>query len=241
IQSFGGSGANLGGFGGTGVFNGGFTEVETSILTNVTVNDGNNLAIQSLNTNAVQVLNAAIASFGGSGPNLGGFGGTGVFNGGYTEVETALLQNVTLYDGHNLYIQSLDASAVQVLNTAISSFGGSGPTLGGCGGTGVFNGGYTAIETTVLTSVTANDGHNLYIQSLDANAVQVLDAAIASFGGSGPNLGGFGGTGVFNGGFTDIHVTLVTNVTANGGNNTYTASLDANALQVLNTALQSFG
>src|SRR5262249_58625788 len=126
IQSFGGSGANLGGFGGTGVFNGGFTEVETSILTNVTVNDGNNLAIQSLNTNAVQVLNAAIASFGGSGPNLGGFGGTGVFNGGYDNAQASLLATITMTGNFDNFVEHVTQPEVNFANSALAAVAGGG-------------------------------------------------------------------------------------------------------------------
>ncbi len=285
IASFGGSSGagsggfgnelnNLGGFGNNLDTGGGFDLIETSILTNVHLTGGNNLYIQALDANSAQVLETAIASFGGSinsgsggfGNNLdtgGGFGNNLDTGGGFNQVQTSLMTGVNLGGRNNTYIQSLDTNSAQVLEAAIASFGGSSGagaggfgnelnTLGGFGNNLDTGGGFDQIQTSILTTVNLTGGNNLYIQALDVNSAQVLEAAIAGFGGSinsgiggfGNNLdtgGGFGNNLDTGGGFNQVQTSLITSVNLGGGNNTYIQSLDANSAQVLESAIASFG
>src|SRR5262249_57294743 len=119
-----------------------------------------------------------IHSFGGNCTMLGGFGGNGMLGGGFNQIQVALLTNVTADGGHNVYIQQLDANAVQVLQTAIQSFGGNGMLGGGFGGNGMLGGGFSLNPVDLLTAITAFCCNNEYGQRLDAVAAQLTQPPI---------------------------------------------------------------
>ena len=102
--------------------------------------------------------------------------------------------------------------------------------------------------------MTSSQGNLTYSQVLDPNAVQVLDTAIGAFGntlgasgGFGNSVGvpgGFGNSVGIGGGFNTISTSILTQVTASGGNNLYTQALDAGSLTVLaaaQAAIESYG
>jgi hypothetical protein len=257
----------LGGFGNTVNSSGGFTTIYASILTTATVAGGNNTYVQALDPNAAQVLDTAIGAFGGSLGNAGGFGNSpgvpGGFGnslntaGGFNTIVTSLLTSVTTGGGNNLYGQTLDANAAQVLQTAMGAFGNSSGSLGGFGNVlntlGGFGnslttaGGFNTVFTSILTTAKFGGGNNTYVQSLDNNSAQVLNEALTAFGGSLGNAGGFGNSpgsaGGFgntvnaSGGFNTVTTSILTSATLSGGNNLYYQSLDANSVQVLNAAV----
>jgi hypothetical protein len=200
--------------------------------------------------------------------SLGGFGGSVAASGGFNEIATSVLTSVDLSGGTNAYSQAIDPEAAQVLDQAIatiqSQFGGSTGlpggfgatlnTLGGLGNTVDITGGFCQVQVSLLTSVTSSQGNLTYSQVLDPNAVQVLDTAIGAFGsalgasgGFGRSVGipgGFGNSLGLGGGFNTISTSILTQVTASGGNNLYTQALDAGSLTVLaaaQAAIESYG
>jgi hypothetical protein len=244
---------------------GGSSTVATSLLTAVTLSGSQNSYTQAFNPGAAQVLSGALTSFGGSFGSLGGFGGSVGVTGGFNQIKTSALTNVNVTGGTNTYTQALDANAASVLENDVSAFGSSAASLGGFGsslrslggfgGSVSATGGFNQINTSLLTNVNASGGTNTYVQSIDANSKQVLDDAIGvmeqSFGNSAGsaggfgsilnNLGGFGNTVTSAGGFSTIYASILTTATVAGGNNTYVQSLDPNAAQVLDTAINAFG
>src|SRR5207248_1643681 len=92
------------------------------------------------------------------------------------------------------YTQVLSSTAVSELLAAIGMFGGSTTALGGFGSSVSANGGFTTVLTNLLTNVTFTGTQNAFSQSLDSGSASVLQAALASFGNSTGNLGGFGGS-----------------------------------------------
>jgi hypothetical protein len=242
VAAFGSSATNLGGFVSTVTANGGSTTINASLLTNVTLNANNNAFHETVDSNAFQVLQQAISSFGStvgnsggfgnSLNNLGGFGNTVSATGGFSSIQTSLLTSVTISGTNNSYVQSLDPNSTQLLLQAINQFGntlgnsgGFGNSLGNAGGFGntvSATGGFNSIQTSLMTSVNAGGDHNNYTQFLDANSATVLEAAIQrSFGNTVGNSGGFGNTLNNLGGFGN---TLATN----GGFNNVQTSLLSN-------------
>jgi hypothetical protein len=199
--------------------------------------------------------------FGSSVKNLGGFGNSITTAGGFNQVASSLLTTVTLGGTNNTYIQRLDANSAAVLNQALTSYGASvgnaggfGDTLTSLGGFGnslTTSGGFNQVETSLLTTVTLNGTNNLYVQTLDANSAAVLNQALSSFGSSlkssggfGNSLatsGGFGNSVTLPGGFSTVYTSLLTSVSAGGGNNVLNQALDANSVSVLNNALTAVG
>jgi hypothetical protein len=265
ISMFGGSTADLGGFSSSVTMNGDLSNVNISLLTNVTVNGSQNTINQAFDASSAQALQSALASFGDSTGNLGGFGGSVDVKGGFNAINISALANLNMSSGTNTVVQSFDPNAAQVLNTIIAGFGNQATTpggfgqdlktVGGYGGSIAETGGFNQIQTTLLASVSLGGGTNTYIQTVDANASQVLTAAIQNlqmhYGSSPGNQGGFGGLldtlgGLANfvtatSGTNTFGTSILTNVAVSGGNTTYVQSLDANSAQVLETAIAAFG
>lgn len=190
---------------------------------------------------------------------LGGFGNTVAIEGGFSQVLTSILSNVSVQSealvpeqrGHNLYVQALDAGSVDVLSAVITSFGatlsspggfGASPTtLGGFGNTVTIDGGFNAIYSSLLTSSTALGGYNRYEQSIDANALAVLETALATlagFGTSPATLGGFGNTVVASGGFNMAIGSLLAAIRLEGGFDSFEQTLPQ---QIVNVAAAALG
>jgi hypothetical protein len=275
LGGFGDSLRALGGFGGSVSATGGFNQISASLLTSVNTGAGTNTYTQSIDANAAQVLENAIAiiqqQFGGSPSSLGGFGNilntlggfgnTLAANGGFTTIYTSILTNTTVAGGNTTYVQSIDPNAAAVVNAAINAFGNTLSTPGGFGGSlsasGGFGntlntpGGFNTILTSLLTSVTAGAGNNVYAQSLDSNAAGILRTALGAFGNTTASLGGFGNVmntlGGFGntlntpGGFNTVFASILTTATLGGGHNTYNQFLDNNSAQVLDQAISAFG
>src|SRR5207244_13404051 len=95
------------------------------------------------------------------------------------------------------------------------------------------------IHTRALSNVNVSGGTNAVVQSIDANAEQVLDNIISSFGNSATNiggfgssvsnLGGFGGSVQVSGGFNQVQTTLLANVNLSAGTNPSSQPIDTNA------------
>jgi hypothetical protein len=331
IQQLGASTSGLTSFASSVQMNGGSSLVTASLLTNVTLGGTGNSYTQVLDANSIGVLDQAISSFGSStgggtgfGSSTGGgttfgasgsgtttfgsttggittFGGVIQLQGTGNTVHGSVLLSVSMSGGSNSYVQTVDASAYQVLQQAISSFGsstgggtgfgsstGGGTTFGASGGgtttfggsangvttfggTVTLDGGNNQVQTSLLTSVSMDGGNNLYVQSLNANAVSLLQQAIGSFGGTaggGTSFGGtasggtgFGGTGagnttfnastsgfaslggtiVLDGGHNTAFGSVLLDLSMDGGNNTYVQNVDANAYQVFQQAITGFG
>jgi hypothetical protein len=270
LTSFGRSVSTLGGFGGSVKVNGGFNQIQTSALSSLTITGGTNSYAQALDTNAASVLNTVIGGFGHSVGSLGGFGhsvgtlggfgGSVAIKGGFNQVATSVLTSVSVNGGATGYVQAIDPNAAQVLDQSITTiesefgnptsaqggFGGALNALGGFGNSVNINGGFCQIQASLLTSVTTSSGSIIYSQTLDSNATQVLDTAIATFGSSlggsggfGNSVtvpGGFGNSLAIGGGYNTISSSILTQVTASGGNNVYSQALDSGSLTVLAAA-----
>jgi hypothetical protein len=276
IAGFGSSPAILGGFGNTVVASGGFSIVQTGLLTTALLTGANNGFLQVLDDGAQAVLLDAVGQFGATAntlggfgaalATLGGFGNTVVASGGFSHVTTSLLSNITVDDGTTtVVVQVLDAASAEVLEAAIETiaaqfgstlasqggFGAALNVLGAFGNSVVASGGFSQIATSILSNVQMAGGQGLYVQSLDANAALVLEAAVAGFGstlasqgGFGSAVavaGGFGNTVVASGGYNTLVSSLLTNVTASGPSTTFAQALDTNSAQVLTHTMESFG
>src|SRR5207247_2101981 len=132
IGGFGSSVSNLGGFGGSVQVSGGFNQVQTTLLANVNLSAGTNTYIQTIDTNAAQVLTSAIQTiqqhFGGS------IGNSRPASGGFNQIQSSRMTSYNVGGGNNTYLQPLDANSAQVLESAISSVGASTGNNGGFGG-----------------------------------------------------------------------------------------------------------
>jgi hypothetical protein len=219
---FGSSLSSPGGFGNSVSINGNYSQVGTSLLTNVNISGQNATYVEQLDSNSALLLNQALSSYGGavgaiggfgstaapaggfgSGLNtLGGFGNTITINGNYSQVGTSLLTNVAVVGDHSLYVEGIDNNALSVLSAAISSFGGTTSVPGGFGQTVLATGG---------------------------------------FGGSLGAPGGFGNTLTLTGNFSQVVSSLVTNATISGQNSLYFQRLDANSAQALSQSIGSYG
>jgi hypothetical protein len=222
---------------------------------------------------------------------LPSLGGTIVLDGGNNTAYGSVLLDLSMNGGHNTYIQTVDSNAYQVLQQAITSFGATtsggtsfGSTINGgtnfgsttgatttfgatangvttFGGTITLDGGHNAVQTSLLTAVSMEGGTNLYVQSLNANAVSLLQQAITGFGASANGTTTFGattsggtsfsstvngimtlgGTVVLDGGHSQAVGSVLLNLGMDGGFNQFVQSVDSNATQVLQAAINAFG
>jgi hypothetical protein len=291
--------------GGTIVLDGGNNTAYGSVLLNLSMNGGHNTYIQTVDSNAFQVLQQAITSFGSTtsggtsfgsttsggtsfGSTSGGtttfgatangvttFGGTVTLDGGHNAVQTSLLTGVSMEGGTNLYVQSLNANAVSLLEQAITSFGATasggtsfGSTTSGgsgtsftstvtgimtLGGTVVLDGGHNEAFGSVLLNLGMDGGYNQFVQTVDSNATQVLQASINAFGatkGGGTSFGSttsggsgtsFGGVVALDGGNNTAQGSLMLSVSMDGGYNLYTGTLDSTSSGFVTSAVSGNG
>jgi hypothetical protein len=281
--------SGLASLGGTIVLDGGNSTAYGSMLLDLTMNGGKNTYIQNIDANAYQVLQQAITSFGatpGGGTSFGStvngattfgsttggtttfggtangittFGGTITLDGGHNAAQTSMLTSVSMDGGTNLYVQSLNANAVSLLEQAITSFGSTasgvttfGSTTGGTttftstvsgimslGGTVMLDGGHNEAFGSVLLNLGMDGGDNQFVQNVDSNATAVLTAAINAFGatpGGGTSFGStpgggtsFGGVVALDGGNNTVQGSLMLAVSMDGGYNLYQGSLNSAA------------
>jgi hypothetical protein len=235
---------------GTTIMSGlGQDKVFGTLATTAETDGGGSSYTQLVSTTAAAELQTAIAKLGASPTNLAAFSSSVTADGGSTSVAASLLTAVTLAGTQNTYTQSLDPNSAKVLQSAITSFGGSAGNLGGFGGSVGVAGGFNTLQTSALTNASLAGGTNTFTQALDANAAAVLNNTVTGFGNSAGNLGGFGNSlrtlggfgGTVNaaGGFNQISASLLTNVSASAGTNSYVQAIDANAAQVLDNAIST--
>jgi hypothetical protein len=152
-------------------------------------------------------------------------GGTIVLDGGHNTAFTSLLTDVTMTGGGNTYVQSLNANAASLLQSAINSFG-----MGTSGGTTTFGGGTSAGSTT-FGAGTPGGGTGFGAGSGPSTTYTSTTSGLPALG----------GTIVLDGGNNFAVGSTLLNVSMTGGGNTYVQAVDANAFSVLQHAITNFG
>jgi len=258
--------AVLGGFNTTVSLTGGFNTAQAGVLSNITMANGNNSYIGIIDANAESLVSSVLNSFDsaamqadsfsatGTATVLGGFNTTVSLTGGYNQAQAGLLTKLSLAGGNNTYVEALDANSASLLSAVVNGFNAVAAGIGGFNATntaavvGGFNttvsltGGYGKAEASILTTVTADTGHNLFVGTLDPTSASMVASVIAGFNATSTAtvLGGFNTTVSLTGGFNTGEAGILSNLTLAGGNNLYLEQLDPNAKNLVTSVISSF-
>ncbi len=198
---------------------------------------------------------------------LGGFNTTVSLTGGFNAIRSGILTLINQSGGgENSFLGTLDAASSSLVAGVTMDFntvaqgvadGFSGAAtaavLGGFNTTVSLTGGFNLAQAGVLSELTITGGNNTFIGVVDTESADLVASIVETFntvarnvtGGFGPAntaavLGGFNTTVSLTGGFNRAQGAILSQITAEGGHNTYLGLIDEVAATLIDDVVRDF-